>query len=59
MALSTIGTNSIADSAITSAKTTIGVKEADQWRLTTDFSGPSSSTVSVLIGKEMILFLIK
>tara|TARA_E500000318_G_C3418476_1_gene156335 strand:- start:52 stop:591 length:540 start_codon:yes stop_codon:yes gene_type:complete len=45
MSKSQIATGGIADSAITSAKTTIGVKEADQWRLTTDFSGPSSSTV--------------
>ena len=33
MALSTIGTNSIADDAVTAAKATgIGVTEADTWR---------------------------
>jgi hypothetical protein len=35
MALSTIGTNSIADSAVTSAKASgLGITMADQWRLT-------------------------
>ncbi len=46
MALSTIGTNSIADSAITSAKTTIGIKEADVWRLTTSFTGGAAPIAS-------------
>ena len=38
MALSTIGTNAITDSAITSAKTTIGIKVAGQFRFTSDFA---------------------
>jgi hypothetical protein len=45
MALSTIGTNSIADDAVTAAKATgIGVTEADTWRLSTSFTATSGST---------------
>ena len=45
MALSTIGTNSIADDAVTAAKATgIGVTEADTWRLTSSFTATTGST---------------
>ena len=42
----TIATADIADSAITSAKTTIGIKEADVWRLTTSFTGGAAPIAS-------------
>ena len=38
MALSTIGTNSIADSAITTAKSTANITMVNQWRITTSFT---------------------
>ncbi len=43
MALSTIGTNSIADSAITTAKSTI-INEVDSWRVTTNFANSSNGS---------------
>ena len=47
MALSTIGTNSIADDAVTSTKTTVGgIIEADLWRLTTSFTGGAAPIAS-------------
>ena len=43
MALSTIGTNSLADSAVTSAKATgLGITVADHWRITSDFTGDAT-----------------
>ena len=45
MALSTIGTNSIADSAVTSAKASgLGITMADQWRLTAGLDVASGVT---------------
>ena len=38
MALSTIGTNSIADSAVTTAKSTANITMVNQWRITTSFT---------------------
>ena len=38
MALSTIGTNSIADDAVTTAKSTANITMANAWRLTTSFT---------------------
>ena len=49
MAVSTIGTNSVADSAITVAKTSgVGITEADQWRLTANFNSDASPISSNL-----------
>ena len=49
MALSTIGTNSVADSAITVAKTSgLGITEADQWRVTSTFSNSSNGSTEVI-----------
>ena len=46
MALSTIGTNSIADSAVTAAKTSgvNPVSEVDSWRVTTNFANSSNGS---------------
>ena len=38
MALSTIGTNSIADDAVTTAKSTANITMVNQWRITTSFT---------------------
>ena len=46
MALSTIGTNSVADSAITSAKASgLGITMADTWRLTTSFTTSAGTSL--------------
>jgi len=51
MALSTIGTNSIADDAITAAKTTVGgITMADQWRINANIS--LSADTSKLIDSD-------
>ena len=49
MALSTIGTNSIADSAVTAAKTSgVGISEADMWRVSANFANSSNGSNEVL-----------
>jgi hypothetical protein len=52
MALSTIGTNSIADDAVTAAKTTVGVEEVDSWRVTTNFTNGGSSAETITANWE-------
>ncbi len=49
MALSTIGTNSIADSAVTAAKTSgVGISEADMWRVSASFANSSNGSNEIL-----------
>jgi hypothetical protein len=49
MALSTIGTNSIADSAVTAVKTSgVGISEADMWRVSASFANSSNGSNEIL-----------
>jgi hypothetical protein len=55
MALSTIETNSVADSAITVAKTSgVGITMSDQWRLTTDFTASDTNANNITANLERV-----
>jgi len=45
MALSTIGTNSLADSAVTTAKSTANITMVNQWRLTANISLSADTSI--------------
>ena len=55
MALSKIETNSVADSAITVAKTSgVGITMSDQWRLTTDFTASDTNANNITANLERV-----